>query len=52
MSMAEHRYAQSGKASDGSRRIGREFREYTRIKETKGFACFALIRDRSSLANC
>jgi len=35
MSMAERRYAQSGKAFDGSRRVGREFREYTRIKETR-----------------
>jgi len=33
--MAERRYAQSGKAFDGSRRVGREFREYTRIKETR-----------------
>jgi len=40
MAMAEHRYAQSGKASDGSRGVGREFREYTRIKETKRIRLF------------
>jgi hypothetical protein len=35
MSMAEGRYAQSGEASGGSRRVGHEFREYTRIRNRK-----------------
>jgi len=50
MSMAERRYAQSGEASGGSRRAGREFRECTRIRKPKRFACFALTLDQSSLA--
>ena len=49
--MAERRYAQSGKASDGSRRVGREFREYTRIREPKRFVGFALIWRLSSLVS-